>query len=153
MTDNRQRTSTGLHEDAQAGAVVALPPGERLTEAAPQHISDDIMVMFAGCDTFLVVLRERVDEFFSSTGRRRRDCTEMYVKTAAIALWVIVSYVLLVAWATTWWQALLLSTSLGLAMAGVGFNIQHDGGHSAYSSRKWVNNLLEMTVALLGGSS
>ena len=153
MTDNRQRTSTGLHEDAQAGAVAALPTGEQLTEAAHQHISDDIKVKFAGGDTFLVVLRERVDEFFSSTGRRRRDCTEMYVKTAAIALWVIVSYVLLVAWATTWWQALLLSTSLGLAMAGVGFNIQHDGGHSAYSSRKWVNNLMAMTLDLLGGSS
>mgnify|MGYP003321439083 FL=1 len=125
MTDNLQRTSTGLLGDAQAEAVAVLPSGEHLTEAAHQHISDDVKVKFAGGDTFLIVLRERVDEFFSSTGRRRRDCTEMYVKTAAIALWVIVSYVLLVAWATTWWQALLLSTSLGLAMAGVGFNIQH----------------------------
>ena len=54
MTDNRQRTSTGLHEDAQAGAVAALPTGEQLTEAAHQHISDDIKVKFAGGDTFLV---------------------------------------------------------------------------------------------------
>ncbi len=152
MTDDRQRTSTGLLEDAQAGAVPALSTGDHLTEAA-QYISDDIQVKFAGGDEFLVVLRERVDEFFSSTGQRRRDCAEMYVKTAAIALWVIVSYVLLVVWATTWWQALLLSTSLGLAMAGVGFNIQHDGGHAAYSNRKWVNNLMAMALDLLGGSS
>ena len=152
MTDDPQCTSTGLLEDAQAGAVPALSTSDRLTEAA-QHISDDIKVKFAGGDAFLVVLRERVDEFFGSTGRRRRDCAEMYVKTAAIFLWVIVSYVLLVVWATTWWQALLLSTSLGLAMAGVGFNIQHDGGHAAYSNRKWINNLMAMALDLLGGSS
>jgi linoleoyl-CoA desaturase len=38
-------------------------------------------------------------------------------------------------------------------MAAIGFNIQHDGGHKAYSDRHWVNRLAAMTLDLLGGSS
>src|SRR5439155_7424323 len=43
--------------------------------------------------------------------------------------------------------------SLGLAMAAVGFNVMHDGGHGAYSARKWVNKVMAMTIDLMGGSS
>ena len=42
---------------------------------------------------------------------------------------------------------------LGLFAAGIGLNIQHDGGHRAYSSRPWVNRLMAMTLELIGGSS
>lgn len=38
-------------------------------------------------------------------------------------------------------------------MACIGFSIQHDGAHSAYSNRKWLNNLTAMALDLLGGSS
>lgn len=38
-------------------------------------------------------------------------------------------------------------------MACVGFNIQHDGAHSAYSTHKWIINLTAMALELLGGSS
>ncbi len=104
-------------------------------------------------DAFLPVLRQRVDDMFSNTSRRRRDCTAMYVKTATILIWFAASYVLLVLFAATWWQALLAAVSLGLAMASIGFNIQHDGAHSAYSSRSWINSLMAMALDMLGGSS
>ena len=104
-------------------------------------------------DAFLAVLRQRVDEMFSNTGRRRRDCAAMYAKTAIILTWFVTSYVLLVTCAAAWWQALPLAISLGLAMASIGFNIQHDGSHAAYSNRQWVNSLMAMALDLLGGSS
>ncbi len=104
-------------------------------------------------DAFVATLRLRVDEMFSSTGRRRRDCTAMYLKTAIIIAWFAASYVLLVWFAATWWQSLLAAVSLGLSMASIGFNIQHDGSHSAYSNRPWINSLMAMTLDLLGGSS
>jgi linoleoyl-CoA desaturase len=46
-----------------------------------------------------------------------------------------------------------LAVSLGLAMAAVGFNIQHDGGHHACSTRPWVNRLMALTMDLVGASS
>ena len=36
-------------------------------------------------------------------------------------------------------------------MAAIGFNIQHDGGHKAYSDKPWINKLMAMTLDLLGG--
>ncbi|RDD80545.1 acyl-CoA desaturase [Dyella tabacisoli] len=77
----------------------------------------------------------------------------MYLKTAVILAVFIASYVLLVFFAATWWQGLLLSLVLGVATAGIGFNIQHDGGHQAYSDRRGINKAMAMTLDLVGGSS
>ena len=73
--------------------------------------------------------------------------------TALIFAWVAASYVLLVFWAETWWQVIPLTISLALAVAGVGFNVQHDGGHGAYSRRKWLNRLSAWSLDLVGASS
>ena len=77
----------------------------------------------------------------------------MYLKTAIVLSWFAASYVLLVFVVGTWWWALPVAASLGLSMAAVGFNVQHDAGHQAYSDRRWVNKLMAMTLDLLGGSS
>ena len=77
----------------------------------------------------------------------------MFRKTAVILSWFAISWVLLVFVASSWWQAGVLSISLGLAMAGIGFSIQHDGGHGAYSKQQFVNQLMAMSLDLLGGSS
>jgi len=42
---------------------------------------------------------------------------------------------------------------LGLAMAAIGFNIEHDGAHQAFSNHAWVNRMMAMTMDLLGASS
>ncbi|HJT76709.1 MAG TPA: acyl-CoA desaturase [Gemmataceae bacterium] len=108
---------------------------------------------FAASDGFQGALRRRVAQYFRRTGRRPRDCPRMYLKTAIIFAWFAASYGLLVFLAGTWWLAVPLVISLGLAMAAVGFNIQHDAGHGAYSDRGWVNKLMALTLDLLGGSS
>ena len=102
---------------------------------------------------FQLELRRRVDEFFLVSGRRQRDCWQMYVKTAVLLSGFGALYWLLVFVAQTWWQGLLLAVLLGLSAAGIGFNIQHDGGHQAYSNHPWVNTLMAMTLELIGGSS
>jgi linoleoyl-CoA desaturase len=103
---------------------------------------------FANDTAFQLELRRRVDDFFLST-----DCWQMYVKTAVFLAGFGVSYWLLVFVAQAWWQGVLLAILLGFSAAGIGFNIQHDGGHQAYSNRPWVNKLMAMTLELIGGSS
>jgi linoleoyl-CoA desaturase len=46
-----------------------------------------------------------------------------------------------------------LAVSLALAMAGVGFNIQHDGNHGAYSRHSGVNRAAALSLNLLGGDA
>src|ERR1700694_3093910 len=90
-------------------------------------------------------LRRRVHEYFRRTGVSPRASLGMYLKTEAILLWFGASYALLVFAATTWWNGMLLSFSLALAMAGIGFTIQHDANHGAYSNKSTINHLMGLT--------
>ncbi len=134
--------------------VPAVPSVERSTDNL--KVQTDVAngrPKFAKNDGFQAELRKRVDAFLRSTGRRERDCPQMYLKTLVILSVFAIVYYLLVFVAQTWWQALPLSMLLALATAGIGFNIQHDGGHNAYSNRKWVNNIMAMTMDMIGASS
>jgi linoleoyl-CoA desaturase len=108
---------------------------------------------FAADPGFHAELKRRVSEYFRTTGLSPRDSPRMYLKTAVILLWFGASYALLVFGAATWWQGILLSGSLVLAMAGIGFSVQHDANHGAYSKHGSINHVLGMTLDLLGGSS
>jgi linoleoyl-CoA desaturase len=126
--------------------VISAYPVQRVAEITRK-------LKFDKDDRFQIELRRRVDEFCRRTGRRQRDCPQMYVKTAILLTSLVTSYALLVFVAQTWWQALPLAIWLGLTTAGIGFNIQHDGGHRAYSNHRWVNQLMAMSLDLIGGSS
>jgi linoleoyl-CoA desaturase len=98
-------------------------------------------------------VKRRVQAYFERTGLSQQDSPRMHLKTAVLLLWFGASYALLVFAATSVWQGALLSASLALAMAGIGFGIQHDANHGAYSSRAAVNRLMAMTLDMLGASS
>ena len=134
-------------DDTPAGAH-ASPAGQPIRAAEPGG-----RLKFGNDNVFQLELRRRVEEYFRTTGRRQRDCWQMYLKTAILVAGFAGSYVLLVFVAQTWWQGLPLAMLLGLSAAGIGFNIQHDGGHQAYSNYPWVNKLMAMTLELIGGSS
>lgn len=108
---------------------------------------------FSEDDTFYREVRRRVDEHFRKTSDRKRDCPRMYLKTAIILAAFALTWTSLVFFASTWWQALPLAVVLGLCVAAIGFNIEHDGGHNAFSSRQWVNRITAMTMDLVGASS
>jgi len=108
---------------------------------------------FKTSDKFLRELRTRVDAYFESTGRRRRDCPGMYFKTATIMVWFFGAYFLLLFAATSWYTVLPLAIVMGLGLAAIGFNIQHDGSHKGYSEHQWINKMMALTLDLMGGSS
>src|SRR5438034_8443106 len=122
-------------------------------ETGGAGLRSGVSLKIANGNAFQLELRRRVEEYFRTTGRRPRDCWQMYVKTAILLAGFAVSSTLLVFVDQTWWQGLLLAVLLGLSAAGIGFNIQHDGGHQAYSNHPWVNKLMAMTLELIGGSS
>src|SRR5579884_3366967 len=116
--------AASARQAAFSGAgVMAVRQPDRAEPAPPTAATGDLK--FGTSDGFQGALRRRVAEYFRSTGRRPRDCPHMYLKTAIIFAWFAASYGLLVFLAGTWWLAVPLVISLGLAMAAVGFNIQH----------------------------
>lgn len=118
-----------------------------------QSAAADAAPKFTNSDRFLHAIRRRVDAYFEKSGRSRRDSPKMYFKTATILAWFFGAYFLLLFLAWTWWIALPLAIILGLALAAIGFNIQHDGGHKSYSKRQWINKSMALTLDLMGGSS
>lgn len=77
----------------------------------------------------------------------------MMLKSLVILGWFVASYVLLVFFASEWWHGVLLSVSLALSVAGIGFAIQHDANHGSYSKSRWLNKAMSWTLDILGGSS
>jgi linoleoyl-CoA desaturase len=108
---------------------------------------------FAQNTEFRATLNRRVEDFFKTTGRQKRDCLQMYLKTFIILVSLVASYMFLVFFAQQWWQALILSIVVGIIATEVGFNIQHDGSHNAYSDIPWVNKMMSMSMDLMGLSS
>jgi linoleoyl-CoA desaturase len=108
---------------------------------------------FATDAGFHSVVKRRVLEYFEHRGLSPKGGPRMWAKTVVLLLWFGASYALLVFAASTWWQGALLALSLGLAMAGIGFAIQHDANHGAYSTHGAVNRLMGMTLDMLGASS
>jgi linoleoyl-CoA desaturase len=106
-----------------------------------------------GRHPFEAALRRRVAEHFHRSGRHPRACRSTYVKTAILLPALGTAYGLLVFAAGAWWHSGPLAVLLGLLAAGVGFNIQHDGGHHAYAPHRRGNALAALALELLGGSS
>jgi linoleoyl-CoA desaturase len=109
--------------------------------------------LFAPASSLKDALQSCVDQFFAATGKSRYADARMYVKAVVLLAWFGLSYYALVFGAATVWQGLLAAVSLGLAVAGIGFNIQHDGNHGAFSKRNWLNRLTGLTLDLMGASS
>ena len=86
---------------------------------------------FGGDPAFQRVLLERVTAYFVTTGQRPRDCWQMYTKTAILLAAFAGLYALLVFGARTWIEGVPLAVLLGLCAAGLGLNVQHDGGQQA----------------------
>jgi linoleoyl-CoA desaturase len=108
---------------------------------------------YSGSTDFRRDLEARVAHYFRLGERTRHATPRIYVKALFLLAWLAASYVGLVWWATAWWQAIPLAISLALAMAGIGFNVQHDGNHGAYSRHRALNKAAALSLNLLGGDA
>jgi len=112
-----------------------------------------VQVAFQGGGAFHAELRERVRRLLADPVRRRRAQRAMYAKSAVMVAWAAASWVLLVLVVDTWWQAAAAAVSLGLALAGIGFNITHDANHGSYSPHPRLNRAMSWSMDLMGASS
>jgi linoleoyl-CoA desaturase len=101
---------------------------------------------------FFVTLNQRVNAYFKNNKIERTANTEMVIKTIFMFSLYLVPYFLLIGGITSnGWVMLGLCAVMGLGMAGIGLSIMHDANHGSYSNRPWVNNLLGLSLNLVGG--
>ena len=99
------------------------------------------------------VLNESVEAYFVDNQLSKTGGWRFLRKSLLLAAWFALSYVAMLFWAEAWWLVGLCAVSLGLAHAGIGFSIMHDGGHGAVSRYRWANKLAAASLDFIGGSS
>lgn len=128
-------------------------PGPAALAAQGAGASPAAAISFSGGGSFYQELKALAKEHMADPRRTRRAQREIHLKSIAVVGWAAASWALLMFVASAWWHAGLLSVSLGLAMAGIAFNLTHDANHGSYSPRRWVNHTVRWSLDLLGASS
>ncbi|KIG18052.1 Linoleoyl-CoA desaturase [Enhygromyxa salina] len=120
---------------------------------------EDPRIRFDSRTAFSLALKHRVDAYFQATGRSRGGGARMMLKTAVIFAWLFAGYAGALALggflggSGSWIAVIAFGLSCGLATAGLGMAVQHDGGHLAYSERRGINKAAASVLDLLGASS
>jgi len=97
-------------------------------------------------------LRRRIDAHLAEPGRLAWGYRTIQRKTAI--LFATLGLGMAIGLSTTAWPVVLVGAVIvGLAMAGLGMAVQHDGGHRAYSADPRVNRAAAAVLDLLGASS
>jgi len=109
-------------------------------------------VTFQPPGPFLADVRGRVEAALLAMGRSPRGGWRLAVKGVVVVAWFAASWGALVLGHPTGWQAALLAVSLGLAWAGIGFDVMHDANHGASTSSPAWNRALAFSSDLIGGS-
>jgi len=102
---------------------------------------------------FYQSLKASVDGYFKTRGIKKTGNWALYSKTLILIPAALAIYISLLALSMPTAVALVLCAALGLIISSIGFNVMHDACHGSYSSRKWVNNTLGLTLNALGGNA
>ena len=102
---------------------------------------------------FFQSLKSSVEDYFKKNGIKKTGNWRLYIKTIVLIPTAICLYLALLIFPMPALLALTLCGLLGFTFASIGFNIMHDACHGSYSSRKWVNNLLGLSLNVIGGNA
>jgi linoleoyl-CoA desaturase len=103
--------------------------------------------------SFHTELKKRINDYFESTGKSLAGNAHLYTKAAVLVVSFLFLYVHLVFFTPGTIWAILESVLLGVVVAGIGFNIMHDGAHGSFSKYKWLNHVAAFSLNVLGGST
>lgn len=102
---------------------------------------------------FFQSLKADVDKYFNDNRIRKTGNWYLYSKTIVLIPVAVAVYLFLLMGTYSALGGILLSLLLGATLSAIGFNVMHDACHGSYSQRKWVNELLALTLNALGGNA
>lgn len=120
------------------------------------HAPLELPTVRFGRDTtgFSKTLRQRVETYFKEQGIHKKANGHMVVKTVLMLSLYFAPLVLITTGVTGGgWMFWTVEVIMGLALAGIGMAVMHDGNHGAYSDRKSINRLIGGVLELVGGNS
>ncbi len=103
--------------------------------------------------SFSKTLKQRVDEYFKSNSLKFSGNSSLYSKTIILVSVAVAIYTAAVFGGLPTPVNILLCILMGFTLAAIGFNIMHDGGHGSYSSKPWINEMMVLSLNLMGGNA
>ncbi len=98
-------------------------------------------------------VKKAVDNYFREANIKSTGNFQLYLKLIILSLAAVGLYVFLVFFNANVYAGLLASGLLGFTLACIGFNVMHDACHGSYSDKKWVNELLGLSLNAMGGNA
>jgi linoleoyl-CoA desaturase len=102
---------------------------------------------------FYTQVKRSVEQHFISNAIAKTGNWHLYTKAIVLAASAVVIYLFLILGNYSWPAGVLLASLMGFVLASIGFNVMHDACHGSYSSKKWLNNTLGLTLNALGGNA
>jgi linoleoyl-CoA desaturase len=112
----------------------------------------DARIRFRQQGDFHSVLKRRVDAYFLGLGRPADGGVAVQAKAVFMIGWLVACWVAFLVFGT-WTATLFFGVAAGVAMAGLGMAVQHDGGHGAFSYNARINRASAAVLDMLGASS
>jgi len=97
-------------------------------------------------------LKNRVQAYFDDRGIVSTGTSTLFTKAISMVIALIAIYIHLLVWTPVWYFALLECIVLGGLIAGIGFNVMHDGSHGSFSNKKYINKIAASSISLLGAN-
>src|SRR5271156_3064598 len=102
---------------------------------------------------FYSSLKSSVDAYFQNNHIKKTGNWKLYSKSWILLPAAVLLYVGLLFFSYPAYVGILLSALFGLVLASIGFNVMHDACHGSYSSRRWVNDIMGLSLNALGGNA
>jgi linoleoyl-CoA desaturase len=102
---------------------------------------------------FFSCLKTSVDEYFRTNELRKTGNWKLYVKAAVLIPLAMCIYLFFLFGRYSALTGIILCVVMGLTLVSIAFNVMHDACHGSYSRKKWVNELLGLTMNALGSNA
>lgn len=102
---------------------------------------------------FYQSLKTAVDQYFEQAKMKKTGDWRLFIKTIILVSSAIAIYTTLIFFHPPTILAIGLSALLGYNMACIGFSVMHDANHGSYSTRKWLNDGLGLSMNAMGASA
>ncbi len=104
-------------------------------------------------NSFYQDLKSSVEKYFTTGKVKKTGNWKLYTKAIILVPSAVTLYLLLLSVKFSLIPGILLSGLFGFVLASIGFNIMHDACHGSYSTKTWLNNLMGLSLNMLGGNA
>ncbi|WP_276484182.1 fatty acid desaturase family protein [Paraflavitalea pollutisoli] len=102
---------------------------------------------------FFQAVKKSVDDYFERNQLRKTGNWKLYMKAIILVPVALALYSFLLWGAYPWWAGILSSALLGMSLVCIAFNVMHDACHGSYSRKRWVNDIMGLSMNVLGSNA